>query len=873
MILFKCKMCGGNIEFESGATVGVCDSCGTKQTLPRLDDDRRANLYDRANHFRRNNEFDKAAGIYEQILNEDNTDAEAYWSILLCRFGIEYVEDPVTHKRVPTVNRTQYTSIFDDDNYKSALNYADALQRSIYEAEATAINEIQKGILAISQKEEPFDIFICYKESDNNGRRTMDSVLANDMYHQLTQEGYKVFFSRITLEDKLGIAYEPYIFAAINSAKVMIVLGTKQEYFNAVWVKNEWSRYLSLVNQSGGKKVLIPAYRDMDPYDLPEEFSHLQAQDMGKLGFMQDLIRGIKKIISSDEVKVVVNQVQAPEENVNIAPLLKRAFIFLEDGEWKEADDYCERVLDQDPENAQAYLGKLLADLKVRRKEDLRDCKHPIDTYNNYQKVFRFGNDDLKSEIAEYNTYIKDRNEKERLARLYEEASSTMKSAKSESDYKAAATRFKTIQDYKDANILVDKCLEKAEESRKLGIYNSASNQMFGNSIENYEKAIEGFQTIYGWKDVDKKINECRLKITEIKTKEEEERLERERKAEQERVKAEKSRRLRRKINIVSIIAVVGCGAIALFVIFVLIPKIKFNYAMNLISKGEYEEAYEILAVLNKNDIILENKYDRAKSLIINEEYEQAYEILTELGEFDLVSENKYGRAKTMIENEDYEQAYVLLDQLDFEDSEELLEDIKKAYVQKVKNANIGDTVILGSYEQDNDINNGPETIEWIVLSKDEDRALLISRYALDCKEFHEVDEKNYYWGNSTLRAWLNTTFYENAFSFLDQSLISDIHTSGNKYSDKIFILSTSEAKKYFSSDEDRICYATEYCSSNGAYTYYDGSCCWWLRSEGMEYNNTWITRIRYTGSIDYRGKHFLNKQTAVRPAMWISLN
>ena len=294
MPVFKCKMCGGALEIQNNETVAVCEYCGTQQTLPRLDDDRRANLYDRANHFRRANEFDKAAGIYEQILNEDSADAEAYWSLVLCRYGIEYVEDPATHRRVPTVNRAQFTSIFDDADYQAALQHADAGQRAVYEEEARAINEIQKGILAISQKEEPFDVFICYKETDSNGRRTPDSVLANDLYHQLTQEGFKVFFSRITLEDKLGTAYEPYIFAALNSAKVMVALGTKPEYFNAVWVKNEWSRYLALIRQ-GQKKMLIPAYKDMDPYDLPEEFSHLQAQDMSKLGFMQDLIRGVKK--------------------------------------------------------------------------------------------------------------------------------------------------------------------------------------------------------------------------------------------------------------------------------------------------------------------------------------------------------------------------------------------------------------------------------------------------------------------------------------------------------------------------------------------------------------------------------------------------
>ena len=122
--------------------------------------------------------------------------------------------------------------------------------------------------------------------------------MAQDLYYQLVQEGYKVFFSRITLEDKIGMAYEPYIFAALNSAKVMVVVGTKPEYFNAVWVKNEWSRFLKLI-KSNKNKILIPAYKEMDPYDLPDEFSHLQAQDMSKLGFMQDLIRGIKKIVDA----------------------------------------------------------------------------------------------------------------------------------------------------------------------------------------------------------------------------------------------------------------------------------------------------------------------------------------------------------------------------------------------------------------------------------------------------------------------------------------------------------------------------------------------------------------------------------------------
>ena len=195
MITFKCKMCGGNLNFEVGASVATCPYCGTMQTLPKLSDSRRANMYERANHYRRLNEYDKALEIYEQILHDDATDAEVYWSLVLCQFGIEYVEDPSSHKRIPTVNRTQLYSILVNEDYKSALKYADGKQKKIYEEEAKTIDGIQKGILLISNQEKPFDVFICYKETDYNGRRTPDSVLATDIYHQLTNEGYNVFFS------------------------------------------------------------------------------------------------------------------------------------------------------------------------------------------------------------------------------------------------------------------------------------------------------------------------------------------------------------------------------------------------------------------------------------------------------------------------------------------------------------------------------------------------------------------------------------------------------------------------------------------------------------------------------------------------------
>lgn len=244
---------------------------------------------------------------------------------------------------------------------------------------APSIAALQKDILAISQKETPFDVFICYKESDENGKRTKDSALAQDIYYQLTDAGYKVFFARITLEDKLGQEYEPYIFAALHSAKVMVVVGTKPEYLNAVWVKNEWSRYLALM-RTDRSRLLIPCYRDMDPYDMPEELSMLQSQDMGKIGFLQDLIRGVKKVVDAAKPQEAVTEtvketvVVHNEGGSNVQALLKRGNMALEDGEWTKADEFFEQVLNQDAECGAAYLGKFLARVQCRSAKVYADA-------------------------------------------------------------------------------------------------------------------------------------------------------------------------------------------------------------------------------------------------------------------------------------------------------------------------------------------------------------------------------------------------------------------------------------------------------------------------------------------------------------------
>ena len=425
MSSFQCKMCGGNLLIREGSLTARCEYCGSEQAIPTLNSEKKNNLYQLAMRNFRMHDYDNAIKWFEQILIEDDKDADIYWSIVLCRYGIEYVDDPLTRRKIPTINRTQTTSILEDQDYQCALKRSDAVQKGIYEREAQYINEVQQGILAISRKEEPFDVFICYKETDEYGRRTEDSVLAEKYYIALNKEGLRTFFAKVTLESKLGSAYEPYIFNALQTANVMLVLGTKAEYFNAPWVRNEWQRFRNGITIDNGK-VIIPLYKYIKPSEMPDPLSGLEGLDMGAPGTLPFLVREIKKILGKGEYGdgAEAKKKEAPYVTENkVEPLMKRMKMFLEDGDFVNADKYCEKVLDIDPENAEAYLGKFLVSRKIKSIDSIEGLSESVSSDINYKKAQRFANDSLKVKLDELTQIIEEKRKHEvlNLVRVIEE--------------------------------------------------------------------------------------------------------------------------------------------------------------------------------------------------------------------------------------------------------------------------------------------------------------------------------------------------------------------------------------------------------------------------------------------------------------------
>lgn len=739
MAVFKCKMCGGQLEISENMSICECEYCGTQQTLPKSDDEQTLNLINRANHFRQQCEFDKAAQIYERLITQKENDSELYWSLVLCRYGIEYVDDPVTKKKIATCHRTQFKSILDDADYLSAISYADFMQKPVYEEEAKYIDTVQKGILEISNKEEPFDVFICYKESDEAGRRTPDSVLAQDLYYQLTREGFKVFFSRITLENKLGTAYEPYIFAALNSAKVMVVVGTKPEYYNAVWVKNEWSRYLMLM-QEDRSRTIIPAYKDMDPYDLPDALSMFQAQDMSKLGFMQDLIHGINKIVKDEPVESQVIQ-QTLIQNVgetNTEPLLKRARMFLEDEDWNSANEYCNRVLDINPECGQAYYYLLMAKLQVRTDQEFESMQSSEGIMEEafYTKSYRFADDSLKAKLDELNQKIiynyaerqfhsavtngeyldaqtvymtirdyKDSEDKIKLCEQnalqyrYDEAVRAMDRASTFETCKAVGRQFAALGDFKDSRQKAEECEQKAERAieiqRKEKIYNRERHAGDSSDIHILEAAIHNLEAISDYKDATQIIKRCQGRIETIK----------------EQELWEQNQRKKRKIKIS-----VTLG----FLVLIIICFVTVNVTVK---------------------IIMKNRYNGAVSAYESGEYDTAYDKFAGL----------HG----------------------YKDSE--------IYINKMsyRNAELGDIVSFGDYE-------------WYVIRKTDSICTLLCVDSVKTMQFDDGDAS---WESCEIREWLNDDFY-NSFSDEDKAImaLTNVETAGETTKDFIYLLDIVEA-------------------------------------------------------------------------------
>lgn len=529
--------------------------------------------------------------------------------------------------------------------------------------------------------------------------------------------------------------------------------------------------------------------------------------------------------------------------------LLERAFMFLEDGDWDKADIYCESVLDQNPKCAEAYLGKLMAEVEIRKKEDLSKAKEPLDRSDNYRKVMRFADESLRERLS-------NAKEVQHNEQLYAEAMACMTAASDEEAYRNAAQKFYSLGSYKDASSRREQCLQRADRiiadrrqreeiKRKENIYSRAEKCMRLGTVEGCNSAIRLYESIPGFRSSAAQISECRRKIEDLEAKEA-----------AQQVAVEKAKKKAKKIAIIAAPIVCVCIVFVIVLNAVIIPNQKYNEAMDLIDSGDYESAYALLEEIGKNDVIATNKYDRAIDLI---------------------------------DSGDYKAAYALLDGLSYRDSEEKLQSMKSQHPQAfLGGADVGDTVTFGTYEQNNNYSDGNENIEWVVIDKQEDKIMVVSKYIIAGQPFNTTNEGHISWENCTLRKWLNNDFLNEAFSDAEKKLITDTTIFSTEYlahsttdystTDKIFLLSENERNMLSSVDalkgivtESVVALFSDAANSDVANINPSNfEPLWWLRTTWEDADDPCASVVY---RVDYDGWTYAVEENAgVRPAMWISL-
>ena len=331
--------------------------------------------------------------------------------------------------------------------------------------------------------EKRYQIFISY-------RRDGGDAMAGRLADRFGALGYKVFYDVDSMRS--GTFNTQILDAIAQCDDVLLVLppNALDRCVNA----NDWVRQELAFALEHNKNIIPIIMRGFSfPQSLPADIDNVRNMEgvTATSEYFDAVVQRIESLLNSRKVIADAQATKTGEkeafitsENANAAPLLKRAFMFLEDEDWGSADEYCERVLDIEPENAYAYLGKLMVEQRVGTQENLKDCSESFEDSNHYKKAVRFADEKLKTTLIGYIEQINTRNENARLDSIYNKAKS-----------------------------LVDGNQEKT---------------WMDDNVFCYERAIKMFESISGWKDADDQIIACRKKIEEIKAKGKDERLERE---------------------------------------------------------------------------------------------------------------------------------------------------------------------------------------------------------------------------------------------------------------------------------------------------------------------------------------------------------
>ena len=292
-----CRTCKFPFSFPTAEATFACPACGAVNGRPQAE----GMSYDclkRATNQRLGCDFHNAVSSYQHVLLDYPDEHEALWGLTLCRYGVEYVEDPRSGTLMPTVHSVRRRPMQADKDFLNACEQAPENVRAQYEAEAAYIDDAMARIRELAQTQKPYDVFICHKTTrPDSGDPTWECLRASEMAHQLEKQGYRVFFAPEAMKGEIGADYEAAIYHALDTAKVLLLLCAEPDYVTSPWVRSEWTRFLEMTDEREDKRLVPLLYGDFTPAKLPRELRpyRLECVTMDSFTAASDILRHLEK--------------------------------------------------------------------------------------------------------------------------------------------------------------------------------------------------------------------------------------------------------------------------------------------------------------------------------------------------------------------------------------------------------------------------------------------------------------------------------------------------------------------------------------------------------------------------------------------------
>lgn len=394
-VLMKCRKCGMEFPFPVSETVFACPACDALHERPQAQRETFMGL-DRANDLRAEGKYAEALGVYQDVLQRSPTAHEALWGMVLCRYGVAYVTDPATHRRMPTLHFPQRCSILKDGDYVRACKHAPEEIAAQYREDAAYIERVHRELMQGAESFPDCDVFLCYKGSAPDGRgMAKEYEHAFRLCRHLETHGFRVFFAHESLKKAAGAKYEAGIFRAIHSAKVMLVICSDPANLTTAWVHSEWSRFLRRFYEGDNCRLIPLLYDNCDAYRLPQELQRLQGIDMSDPDAFEVLRENLRRCVPAGApapAAVQTTDSRVEDELLSIEYALGQ-------GRWADAAKWADALTRKHPRCSQAYFMKLLAKLQVAAPEQLGQRLDAFEQEQDWTWAVRFATDAEKKTL------------------------------------------------------------------------------------------------------------------------------------------------------------------------------------------------------------------------------------------------------------------------------------------------------------------------------------------------------------------------------------------------------------------------------------------------------------------------------------------